>query len=212
MSSRKDIEWRLGHFARASTFDNCGIGPNGFEPGNNCGKQEGGGGSAPSKPSERVKGIEDRAKESGKSFTDQWLQESRASIDKRYKDAERRRNRSAERKQAKAEAKVKEIEKRLADLKAQGPQSSPRSAELDRRIAETDVNLSEVTKQREAELAAATARQAEAKKTADEARARSEKRKQEVLKKWTKMFGPKKAEEMLAKVAKQVERESARGK
>ena len=209
MSSRKDIEWRLGHFARASTFDNCGIGPNGFEPGNTCGGHEGGGGSA---PSERVKGIEDRAKESGQSFTDQWLQESRASIDKRYKDAERRRNRAYEQKKAKAESKVKELEKNLADLKAQGPQASPRAAELDRRIAETDVARSKVTKKREAELAAATARQAEAKKAADEARAKSEQRNQEVLKKWTKMFGPKKAEEMLAKVAKQVERESARGK
>lgn len=207
MSSRKEIENRLGCFARAVLFDNCGIGPNGFEPGNTCGGESGGGGgSSGSKPSERVQGIESRAKESGQSFTDQWLQESRASIDKRYKDAERRRNRAYEQKKAKAESKVKELEKKLADLKAQGPQASPRAAELDRRIAENDVARSEVTKKREAELAAATARQAEAKKAADEARARSEQRNQEVLKKWTKMFGPKKAEEMLARVLKDAAR------
>ena len=45
MTTREEIENRLGIFARRALFDNCGIGPNGFEPGNDCGGKPGSGGS-----------------------------------------------------------------------------------------------------------------------------------------------------------------------
>jgi hypothetical protein len=207
MSSRKDIEWRLGNFARASTFDNCGIGPNGFEPGNTCGGHEGGGGSAPSKPSERVKGIEDRAKAAGKTFTDQWLEEQDVAINREHDARDRRRQQADERKRAKADEKVQGIERRLAELKARGPEVGPRAAEVGRSIEDIDKRIADIRKQREADSATAATAADERKKEAESDRA---KRTEEVRKKWTKMFGPKKAEEMLAKVAEQVEQKRAK--
>ena len=210
MGTRDDIRFRLGIFAKPMTFDNCGIGPEGFEPGNTCGAggQGGGGGSSDKKEStgNRVSGIEERARASGKSFTEQWLEETRADINRDYTAEERKRKRAGERKKAKAEEKVQDIKRRLEELKAAGPKESTRSKQLDRSIADIDARLADLRKQREGDAAASTARAEETKRASDEARARKN---EEVRKKWTQMFGPKKAEEMLARVASEVARKSS---
>ena len=112
MHTRDAIARRLGIFAKANF--NCGIGPEGFEPGNTCGAESGGGGGsdkpkaggdkpktaprAGSKPPPiTAKGIEERAKASGRSFTEQYLHESRSAIDREHKARERRRERRIER-------------------------------------------------------------------------------------------------------------------
>jgi len=141
-STRKDIERRLGCFAR-QTFDNCGIGPGGFEPGNTCGSEKGGG-STKDKPSRGggVKGIEERARAAGKSFTEQWLEETRADIDRDY-----RRDAAAE--QRRDTAKVRRAETALAETKARGPERTERAEEVDRAIADIDRRIAEVQRQRE---------------------------------------------------------------
>lgn len=49
MTTRKEIENRLGVFASRVLFDNCGIGADGFEPGNKCGGKSGSSGDSKSK-------------------------------------------------------------------------------------------------------------------------------------------------------------------
>lgn len=153
MSTRREIAQRLGIFAKVEF--NCGIGAGGFQPGNTCGG-EGGSGSASSAgskpapsgkkpPSAAVKAIEDRARASGRSFTEQWMHEQRTAIAKGHEQDERRRQRSAER----AAGKVREIEAKLAELKARGPERDPRAAAVDARIAAIDARLAEVTKARD---------------------------------------------------------------
>jgi hypothetical protein len=187
MGTRDDIRERLGIFAKA-TF-NCGVGPDGFEPGNTCGA-DGGSGSAPAKdstrkpaPSKHVEGIEQRARAAGRSFTEQWVHEQRSAIAKGAEQKERRRQRSAER----AAEKVREIEGKIAELKARGPQppaaQSPRMAEISGNIAALDARLAEVTKTRDEarakadaiakEQAASAERMAEAKRRLEESKARS---------------------------------------
>ncbi len=100
-----------------SRFDsNCGIGKGGFKPGNTCGAEGGGGGGSSSKPSDTVRGIEDRAKAAGKSFTEQWLSETRSDITRQYDQRDAR-----EAKKAADTIRKKEAE--LAEVKRQGPQA-----------------------------------------------------------------------------------------
>lgn len=183
MGTRDDIRERLGIFAK-TTF-NCGVGPDGFEPGNTCGA-EGGSGSSPAKdttrkapPSKHVEGIEQRARAAGRPFTEQWVHEQRSAIAKGAEQKERRRQRSAER----AAEKVREIEGKIAELKARGPEASPRMAEVGRGIADIDARLAEVTKARDeartqreaaaAEIAAIKERRAELERRLAESKARS---------------------------------------
>ena len=101
-----------------SRFDsNCGIGKGGFKPGNTCGAESGGGGGSSSKPSDTVRGIEDRAKAAGKSFTEQWLSETRSDITRTYDQRDAR-----EAKKAAAAIRKKEAE--LAEVIRKGPQPS----------------------------------------------------------------------------------------
>ena len=141
MTKREEIARRLGIFAKA-TF-NCGVGPGGFQPGNTCGAEEGGGASK-DKPSRGggVKGIEERAKAAGKSFTDQWLEETRADIDRDY-----RRDAAAE--QRRDEARVRRAETALAETKARGPEQTERAKQVDRAIADIDRRIAEVQRQRQ---------------------------------------------------------------
>lgn len=199
---RRDIEKRLGCFAR-QVFDNCGIGPDGFQPGNTCGGEKGGG-SSESRPNRDggVKGIEDRARSSGRSFTEQWLSETRGAIDRDYEDEARLRRelksdqRAVARSRAKSDAKVKDLERRLAEVKARGPQAaSPKNAEAIKALETEQANI----RAKQASLAEAKVkRDAEQAKSDAAAKARIE----EARKKWTKMFGPKKAEEMISKTFK----------
>ena len=171
MTTREEIENRLGIFARRALFDNCGIGPDGFQPGNDCGGKPGSGGSegkaAPksggkaAKPSGGVKGIEERAKAAGKTFTEQWLEETRGAIDRDYETRERR-EKSAEKRKADATTKrAEEIERRISELQAQGPQpaaaQSPRMAEISGNIATLEARLAEENKTRDEALARADA-------------------------------------------------------
>lgn len=222
MTTREEIENRLGIFARRALFDNCGIGPDGFQPGNDCGGKPGGGGSegkaAPksgrkaAKTDKTAKGIEERAKAAGKTFTEQWLEETDADINRNAEAEDRRRRRADERRQAKADEKVKEIERKLSELKARGPEISPRQAEATRKIEEIDKRIADIRKEMETRSATAATAKEERKKQVE---AEQAKRTEKLRKKWTKMFGPKKAEEMLGNVAKareQAEREYAGGK
>lgn len=266
MTTREEIENRLGIFARRALFDNCGIGPDGFQPGNDCGGKPGSGGSeskdAPAKkaaptskrqkskptrewkpekkhgiklpanprrlnideqqaalkqmgysvsdtqsapgpdgrfvttellrypdgktervsvadltalvyagqsspggkaakPSDGVKGIEERAKAAGKTFTEQWLEETRGAIDRDYETRERR-EKSAEKRKADATTKrAEEIERRISELQAQGPQpaaaQSPRMAEISGNIAALEARLAETNKIRDEARARADA-------------------------------------------------------
>lgn len=194
MTTREEIENRLGIFARRALFDNCGIGPNGFEPGNECGGKPGSGGSegkpAPksgrktAKPSGGVKGIEERAKAAGKTFTEQWLEETRGAIDRDYETRERK---TSDAEQRKADARVRELETALEETKARGPQpaaaQSPRMAEISGNIAALEARLAEVNKTRDEARARADAiaeerkanegNIAEAKRRLEESKARS---------------------------------------
>lgn len=183
MTTREEIENRLGIFARRALFDNCGIGPNGFEPGNECGGKPGSGGSegkpAPksgrktAKPSGGVKGIEERAKAAGKTFTEQWLEETRGAIDRDYETRERR-EKAAEKRKADATTKrAEEIERRIAELQAQGPEVTERAKGVDRSIAEIDRKLADIAKEREDRKIAEEARQAESAAAIAELRARA---------------------------------------
>jgi len=222
MTTREEIENRLGIFARRALFDNCGIGPNGFEPGKDCGGKPGSGGSegkaAPksgrkaAKTDKTAKGIEERAKAAGKTFTEQWLEETDADINRNAETEDRRRRRADERRQTKADEKVKEIERKLSELKARGPEISPRQAEATRKIEKIDKRIADIRKEMETRSADAATAAEDRKKQIQVDR---DKRTEKLRKKWTKMFGPKKAEEMLGNVAKareQAERESAGGK
>jgi hypothetical protein len=196
MSLRREIENRLGIFARPAMFDNCGIGPNGFEPGNTCGKESGGG----SGESKAVRGIDERAKAAGKSFTEQWLHETRSDID-RDREATLRRElksdqRAVARSQAKADSLVKDLERKLSETKARGPQAAaPKNTET---IKALETELTQI-RAKQAELA-----EAKSKREAEQAKsdAAMKVRVEELRKKWTKMFGPKKAEDMISKTFK----------
>ena len=167
MTTREEIENRLGIFARRALFDNCGIGPDGFQPGNDCGGKPGSGGSeskaAPksdrkaAKPSGGVKGIEERAKAAGKTFTEQWLEESRGAIDRDYETRERK---ASDAEQRKADARVRKAETALEETKARGPEVTERAKAVDRSIAEIDRKLADIAKDREERTAADEARQA----------------------------------------------------
>lgn len=194
MTTREEIENRLGIFARRALFDNCGIGPNGFEPGNECGGKPGSGGfegkPAPksgrktAKPSGGVKGIEERAKAAGKTFTEQWLEETRGAIDRDYETRERK---TSDAEQRKADARVRELETALEETKARGPQpaaaQSPRMAEISGNIAALEARLAEINKTRDEARARADAiaeerkanegNIAEAKRRLEESKARS---------------------------------------
>jgi len=167
MTTREEIENRLGIFARRALFDNCGIGPNGFQPGNDCGGKPGSGGSE-SKPAPKsgrksvktdktAKGIEERAKAAGKTFTEQYLEETRGSIDRDYEDRERK---ASEAEQRKADARVRKAETALEEVKARGPERTDRARAVDRSIAEIDRKLADIAKEREDRKAADEARQA----------------------------------------------------
>lgn len=194
MTTREEIENRLGIFARRALFDNCGIGPDGFEPGNDCGGKPGSGGSeskdAPksgrkaAKPSGGVKGIEERAKAAGKTFTEQWLEETRGAIDRDYETRERK---TSDAEQRKADARVRQLETALKETKARGPQpaaaESPRMAEISGNIAALEARLAETNKIRDEARARADAiaeerkanegNIAEAKRRLEESKARS---------------------------------------
>lgn len=166
---------------------NCGVGPGGFQPGNTCGGDEGGGsakGSGSSKPKgSAAQGIEDRARAAGRSFTEQWRLEQQQARDADDARTQRRRERSAER----AAGKVREVERRLSELKARGPQpaaaQSPRMAEISGNISDLEARLAEVRKTGDAarakadaiakEQAASAERMAEAKRRLEESKARS---------------------------------------
>jgi chromosome segregation ATPase len=194
MTTREEIENRLGIFARRALFDNCGIGPDGFQPGNDCGGKPGSGGSegkaAPksggkaAKPSGGVKGIEERAKAAGKTFTEQWLEETRGAIDRDYETRERK---ASDAEQRKADARVRKAETALEETKARGPQpaaaESPRMAEISGNIAALEARLAETNKTRDEARARADAiaeerkanegNIAEAKRRLEESKARS---------------------------------------
>jgi hypothetical protein len=167
MTTREEIENRLGIFARRALFDNCGIGPNGFEPGNDCGGKPSSGGSE-SKPAPKsgrkaaktdktAKGIEERAKAAGKTFTEQYLEETRGGIDRDYEDRERK---ASDAEQRKADARVRKAETALEEAKARGPERTDRARAVDRSIAEIDRKLADIAKEREDRKAADEARQA----------------------------------------------------
>jgi chromosome segregation ATPase len=194
MTTREEIENRLGIFARRALFDNCGIGPNGFQPGNDCGGKPGSGGSegkpAPksgrkaAKTDKTAKGIEERAKAAGKTFTEQWLEESRGAIDRDYETRERK---ASDAEQRKADARVRQLETALEETKARGPQpaaaESPRMAEISGNIAALEARLAETNKTRDEARARADAiaeerkanegNIAEAKRRLEESKARS---------------------------------------
>ena len=130
MHTRDAIARRLGIFAKANF--NCGIGPGGFQPGNDCGAESGGGGDKPKAGGDKpkrapraggkpppitAKGIEERAKASGRSFTEQYLHESRSAIDREHKARERRRERRIERANAEV-ARIELLKRQLAESKA----------------------------------------------------------------------------------------------
>jgi hypothetical protein len=160
MHTRDAIARRLGIFAKANF--NCGIGPEGFQPGNDCGAGTGGGGSDKPKAAPRAgskpppitaKGIEERAKASGRSFTEQYLHESRSAIDREHKARERRREKRIER----ANAEVARIDTALEKVKKER--------------AEAEAALNESRARRAAELREAAERQdADLAKRAEEAR------------------------------------------
>ena len=159
---------------------NCGVGPGGFQPGNTCGGEESGGsakGSGSAKPKgSAAQGIEDRARAAGRTFTEQYLHETRGKIDRDY---ETRKAADARR----ADARVRKAETRLAETKARGPQATPRMAELDRSISDIDRRMAEARTQREeartkreaaaAEIAAIKERRAELERRLAESKARS---------------------------------------
>jgi len=172
MHTRDAIARRLGIFAKANF--NCGIGPEGFEPGNTCGAESGGGGGsdkpkaggdkpkaaprAGSKPPPiTAKGIEERAKASGRSFTEQYLHESRSAIDREHKARERRREKRVER----ANAEVARIDTALEKLRKERDDYEAAYAESK---ARREAALREETERRDADLA----------KRAEEARKRRE--------------------------------------
>jgi hypothetical protein len=172
MHTRDAIARRLGIFAKANF--NCGIGPEGFEPGNDCGAGGGGGGSsdkpkaggdkpkaaprAGSKPPPiTAKGIDERAKASGRSFTEQYLHESRSAIDREHKARERRREKRVER----ANAEVARIDTALDKLKKERDDYEAAYAESKARRA---AELREAAERQDADLA----------KRAEEARKRRE--------------------------------------
>lgn len=172
MGTRDDIARRLGVFAKA-TF-NCGVGSEGFEPGNTCGAGGGGGGAseapkgkprAGSKPPPiTAKGIEERAKASGRSFTDQYLHESRSAIDRDHTARERKREKRVERAKAEVariDAAIEKVKRERAEYEAAYAEGKARREAEQRQAAEArDADLAkraaEARKQRE-EAAAANA-------------------------------------------------------
>ena len=176
----RPITWQTVTATEGKARFNCGVGPGGFKPGNTCGGEEGGGsakGSGSAKPKgSAAQGIEDRARASGRTFTEQYLHETRGKIDRDY---ETRKAADARR----ADARVKKAETRLAETKARGPQPTPRMAELDRSISDIDRRMAEARTQREeartkreaaaAEIAAIKERRAELERRLAESKARS---------------------------------------
>lgn len=176
----RPITWQTVTATEGKARFNCGVGPGGFKPGNTCGGEEGGGsakGSGSAKPKgSAAQGIEDRARASGRTFTEQYLHETREKIDRDY---ETRKAADARR----ADARVKKAETRLAETKARGPQATPRMAELDRSISDIDRRMAEARTQREeartkreaaaAEIAAIKERRAELERRLAESKARS---------------------------------------
>jgi hypothetical protein len=180
----RPITWQTVTATEGKARFNCGVGPGGFKPGNTCGGEEGGGsakGSGSAKPKgSAAQGIEDRARASGRTFTEQYLHETRSKIDRDY---ETRKAADARR----ADARVKKAETRLAETKARGPQpaaaQSPRMAEISGNIADLEARLAEVRKTGDAARARAAAiakeqeasaqRTADAKRRLEESKARS---------------------------------------
>ena len=161
MGTKDDIARRLGVFAKA-TF-NCGVGAEGFQPGNTCGAEAGGGSKpAPGKgraPARTAQGVQDRARAAGRSVTEQYVTETRANI---ARDAERkqgRRDRRAASEVARIDRELAEARKRRDELRAQGPQGST-IADLDRRLADATERRDQARKEREAAAAGAAASKA----------------------------------------------------
>jgi hypothetical protein len=195
MHTRDAIARRLGIFAKANF--NCGIGPEGFQPGNDCGAGTGGGGSdkpkaggdkpkaaprAGSKPPPiTAKGIEERAKASGRSFTEQYLHESRSAIDREHKARERRREKRVERANAEVariDTALEKLRKERDDYEAAYAESKARREaalreETERRDADLAKRAEEARKRREAANAASKARIEVLKRQLAESKARS---------------------------------------
>lgn len=138
MTRREEIAARLGIFAGKAMF-NCGIGAGGFQTGNTCGGGDGSGSTSKStsKPTAKAppitaKGLEERAQAAGRSFTDQYLHETRSAIDRDQKADERRRERRSQR----AAAEVARIDTALEKVRKEREQAEAALAEARARVAE----------------------------------------------------------------------------
>ena len=163
MHTRDAIARRLGIFAKANF--NCGIGPGGFQPGNDCGAGAGGGSSdkpkaAPRKPSlGTAKGVEERARAAGRSVTEQYVHETRSRIAKDAERKQKQRDRRAGADLARIDTDLAEARQRRDELRARGPQGDT-IADLDRRLAEVTERRDQARKEREAAAAANAASKA----------------------------------------------------